>query len=73
MKGILRCPFCGKKPSGNRFCSTNEGPALVCDHCLAMGPSALEKTWMGYAEDKLKPRAVRRWNSRPVTHTIAER
>lgn len=64
MKGILKCPFCGKKPSGKRFVSTVRGPALICDHCDADGPPALDTEIAGPGEDRYKPRAIKRWNTR---------
>lgn len=63
----IPCPFCGKKPSGKKFCSTDRGPVLICDHCLAEGPPLLgEDEFVGgiAAERKLYPTAIAAWNSR---------
>ena len=38
---IAACPFCGKTPTGKKFCSSECGPSLICDHCRAEGPPAL--------------------------------
>lgn len=61
---IRECPFCGRIPSGERFCSTDKGPALMCDHCGVMGPSALDKEFIGADEDKFNPQAIAKWNQR---------
>ena len=61
---IAQCPFCGKIPSGKRFCSTDRGPAMECDHCGSMGPAALDKEFVGTNEDKLNPQAIAAWNRR---------
>jgi hypothetical protein len=61
---IETCPFCGSRPSGKRFCSTDRGPALECDRCGCMGPAALDKEFVGHDEDKLNPQAIERWNFR---------
>lgn len=61
----LPCPFCGKKPSGKRFCSTDRGPVLICDHCLAEGPLGEDEFLGGLTEErKLYPKAIAAWNSR---------
>jgi len=61
---ILECPFCGRIPSGKRFCSTDRGPAMECDHCGTMGPAALDREFIGTNEDKLNPQAIAKWNQR---------
>lgn len=63
-----RCPFCGRRPSGKRFCSTASGPALMCV-CGAQGPPALAQDeeyifLEGAAERRLEQKAVERWNGR---------
>jgi hypothetical protein len=60
----LSCPFCGKEPSGKRFVSTMRGPSLVCDHCDADGPPALDRELVGVDLEKHKALAIRKWNER---------
>jgi len=61
---IRECPFCGRIPSGKRFCSTDRGPAMECDHCGSMGPAALDREFIGANEDKFNPQAIQKWNQR---------
>ena len=61
---IRECPFCGRVPSGKRFCSTDRGPAMECDHCGCMGPAALDKEFIGTNEDKFNLQAIAKWNRR---------
>ena len=61
---IRECPFCGKIPSGKRFCGTDRGPALECDDCSAVGPPALDREFVGTNEDKFRPQAIEKWNRR---------
>lgn len=63
---ILSCPFCGKTPSGKRFCSTDRGPALTCDHCLSLGPPALDHEFIGACEEKFERKAIAAWNKRSI-------
>lgn len=64
----MPCPFCGKTPSGTRFCSTPHGPALSCDYCRGEGPPALldqEYVYGGRSADKrLNKIAIQKWNDR---------
>lgn len=63
----LPCPFCGKKPSGKKFCSTDRGPVLICDNCAAEGPPPLpEDQFFGgmKEENRLKGKAIAAWNAR---------
>jgi hypothetical protein len=67
MKGILKCPFCGKKPSGKYFYSSDRGPGIQCQNCRADGPPALEKDDMvgGLTQERrLYKKAIKRWNTR---------
>lgn len=63
---ILSCPFCGHVPSGKRFCSTPQGPAVSCDHCHGEGPPAgtprTETTKKG--EFLQRRKAIEAWNFR---------
>lgn len=61
---ISSCPFCGKIPSGKRFCSTDRGPALTCDHCLSMGPPSLPQELVGPDDKKFERLAISAWNKR---------
>lgn len=61
---LADCPFCGKTPSGKRFCSTERGPALTCDHCGSDGPSALDRTFVGTDDKNLHSKAIEAWNRR---------
>lgn len=61
---IRACPFCGKIPSGKRFCSTDHGPSLICDHCGADGPPACETFFVGADDRKFRPQAIQAWNKR---------
>lgn len=70
---IEPCPFCGALPSGKMFCSTNQGPALECDHCGCMGPGALDREFVGANEDKLNPLAIERWNKRALDSAFYRR
>jgi hypothetical protein len=63
---LLPCPFCGKVPDGKRFCSTDFGPALTCNHCLVDGPPALDKQFVGASDVKLRPLAIKAWNRRSL-------
>lgn len=76
MKGILKCPFCGKKPSGKYFYSSDRGPGIVCQGCHANGPPALENDEFvgGEPEERrLHKKAIARWNTRAADYQIAER
>lgn len=53
MKKLKACPFCGAVPSGKKFCSTDHGPALMCDTCGSQGPAALDRTWAEYVQSLL--------------------
>lgn len=64
---IKPCPFCGKRPSGKRFCSTAQGPTLICDGCGADGPFPFQRpdeTWAGENEKIYHPDAIKAWNKR---------
>jgi hypothetical protein len=63
---LLPCPFCGERPTGKRFCSTVNGPALICDRCFAEGPSALRPNEVRLAatDKSLCPRSIKAWNAR---------
>ena len=67
----LPCPFCGKKPTGEKFCSTSQGPVLICNHCGAEGPPPIkppEEFEGGSAEERrMQPRSIKAWNTR-ATH-----
>lgn len=63
---LAECPFCGRTPSGKRFCSTMQGPALICDHCQTDGPPALDREVVGADEDKYRPLAIKKWNKRAL-------
>lgn len=63
---ISSCPFCGKTPIGKRFCSTDRGPALTCDFCLSMGPSALSRELVGSDEKRFERLAIAAWNKRSI-------
>lgn len=61
------CPFCGAVPTGGRFCTTSHGPALICDDCGAVGPTALDVIYIQMGrryERRLEKTAIRRWNTR---------
>lgn len=61
---ILPCPFCGGIPTGEKFCSTDRGPALTCDFCSTLGPPALEKELVGPELKRFEKLAVAKWNKR---------
>lgn len=62
---IAPCPFCGNNPTGKRFCSSECGPSLICDHCRAEGPPALgDEIQEGTNDRLLRPKAILRWNAR---------
>jgi hypothetical protein len=69
----LPCPFCGKIPSRERFCSTLNGPALMCESCGADGPPALKTEFVGANEDRLNPQAIKVWNQRALDSTSYRR
>jgi hypothetical protein len=63
---IRICPFCGRRPSGKRFCSTEYGPIVQC-LCGASGPHPLASVWIyrGPAQEKRLQRvAIAAWNLR---------
>lgn len=58
------CPFCGVHPLGDAseivsIAGDEDGYALGCDHCGAIGPSALTRD-----------AALRRWDDRPSVREI---
>jgi hypothetical protein len=63
---VLPCPFCGKIPTGERFCSTPHGPAVSCDHCHGEGPPAgTPRTAFTKRGERLQRRkAIEAWNKR---------
>jgi hypothetical protein len=62
----LPCPFCGRTPTGERFCSTPHGPAVSCDHCHGEGPPAgTPRTEFTKRGERLQRRkATLAWNKR---------
>lgn len=71
-KGVKDCPFCGDTPTGKKFCSTPNGPALICDSCGCQGPPSngrQEYVFKSKREDKnLENVAVWVWNWRADGH-----
>lgn len=65
---IKTCPFCGTRPSGKVFCSSDRGPMLACDGCSADGPPPLEEgvnyVFSTAEEKRLKGKAIKKWNTR---------
>lgn len=61
---LLPCPFCGGIPTGEKFCSTDRGPALTCDFCSTLGPPALEKELVGPELKSFQKLAIAKWNKR---------
>lgn len=71
-KGVNKpCPFCGKRPTGRRFCSSERGPMLQCQGCGANGPPPLPEGESYFyslpTERKLQKASVRMWNMPRVT------
>lgn len=61
---LLKCPFCGKVPSGKMFVCTDNGPAVQCDDCDADGPPAYKESLVGTEKPKDYRAAVKVWNRR---------
>lgn len=65
---IKECPFCGKVPSGRKFCETVRGPVLICNHCGVEGPFALPEgqsyRYSPKEERRLRALSVEVWNER---------
>jgi hypothetical protein len=63
---LLRCPFCGKVPSGipeNRAAMAGQKvwSYVFCEHCFCRGPT-IEMKFIGF--DELDSHAAAAWNTR---------
>lgn len=70
----MACPFCGKLITGKRFCSTEHGPAVICDHCDSNGPpSEYPKAFVGVEKAADNRKALGRWNARALDSASYEK